>query len=122
MPLYSFFSLEELRVHAYLRGHKHPPTPIDPAPFVVAPIARAPAPAADPCTDHLLTISAQPEYAAHSLEELRVAYIHAGAGRDLSSAEIRARAPVPASTFAPRAPATSPFGTAAYPFAPGYRG
>ncbi|KAG6899429.1 hypothetical protein C0993_010372 [Termitomyces sp. T159_Od127] len=157
MPLYRFFSLEELRAYAYLRGNKHAPTPIDLIPFVIDPAPPAPPTHTAPgaagasgtadaqCTDQLLTISTQPQYSQHSLEvrlapaacvtkletnpnpqELRVAYMRAGAGRDVSSAEIFARAPAlapaPAPAPAARGPPKTPFGDAVYPFAPAYRG
>ncbi|KNZ79530.1 hypothetical protein J132_09258 [Termitomyces sp. J132] len=74
MPLYQFYSLEELRTYAYLRGNKVSPTPITMAPFVIAPVTPT-------CTssdltinsvsafaDQLITITSQPQYSGHSLE------------------------------------------------------
>ncbi|KAG5722027.1 hypothetical protein E4T56_gene16446 [Termitomyces sp. T112] len=57
--------------------------------------------------DQLITITSQPQYSGHSLEELRVAFLQAG--RELTSAEITARSP---------APPQRAFGTSSYPFTP----
>ncbi|KAG5717210.1 hypothetical protein E4T56_gene17221 [Termitomyces sp. T112] len=113
MPLYQFYSLEELRTYAYLRGNKVSPTPITMAPFVIAPVTPTCTSSdltinsVSAFTDQLITITSQPQYSGHSLEELRVAFLQAG--RELTSAEITARSP---------APPQRAFGTSSYPFTP----
>ncbi|KAF9442405.1 hypothetical protein P691DRAFT_810691 [Macrolepiota fuliginosa MF-IS2] len=59
---YTWFSPEELRHHAYQKGHRYPPS------------------------DELQSITTKPEFAQHSFEELRVVYMLSG--RELTSAEI----------------------------------
>ncbi|KAG6873126.1 hypothetical protein C0995_002499 [Termitomyces sp. Mi166 len=74
MPLYQFFSLEELRMYAYLRGNKVSPTPIVMSPFVIAPVTPTATPfdstnnSVPVSGEQLLTITTKPEYSGHSLE------------------------------------------------------
>ncbi|KAG6913640.1 hypothetical protein DXG01_005375 [Tephrocybe rancida] len=116
MGAFAGFSHEELRVYAYIARHKDPPPGTPMSPFVMGPSlaaqaqgtlssssnsrsgnggisqaqAQANAAAGLPPTngDQMLTISAQAQWAGHSLEELRLAYLQSG--RELTSSEIRA--------------------------------
>ncbi|KAF8058676.1 hypothetical protein FPV67DRAFT_1523337 [Lyophyllum atratum] len=102
IPAYKTFSHEELRYYAYVKGHKNSPTPVTTAPFVVAPVSssspsvmgtRPTFDSLPPSGEQMMAMSAQAEYAGHSLEELRIAYMQAG--REINSAEILARVPRP---------------------------
>ncbi|KAF8177500.1 hypothetical protein K438DRAFT_2022223 [Mycena galopus ATCC 62051] len=85
-------SPSELRFHAYLRGMRAAP-PGAPA-FVLAPVPVAPAPAFPGASalpvpdagDTFMTITTRPEFAGHSVEELRLAWLRNGA--ELTSAQI----------------------------------
>ncbi|KAF8160389.1 hypothetical protein K438DRAFT_2025827 [Mycena galopus ATCC 62051] len=91
-PEYAHWSHEELRFHAYLRGMRAAP-PGAPA-FVLAPVPVAPAPAFPGASalpvpdagDTFMTITTRPEFAGHSVEELRLAWLRNGA--ELTSAQI----------------------------------
>ncbi|KAJ3531356.1 hypothetical protein NMY22_g8188 [Coprinellus aureogranulatus] len=114
---YAFFSPEELRYYAYLRGNITAPPGVKMAPFVksvVSPSSTTPAaPATLDSGETLQSIIAQPAYADHSFEELRVYYLLAGR-REVTSAEIRQylgeSAPVPPPVIAvtPAAPTVTP--------------
>ncbi|KAG6855600.1 hypothetical protein H0H87_000347 [Tephrocybe sp. NHM501043] len=95
--------VQELRIYAYILGNKFPPSPIKMSPFVAAPhiasssvstsvsfssTVQPGAAGTNTNGEQMMTISAQPQFAGHSLEELRVAYLRAS-GRELTSAEIR---------------------------------
>ncbi|KAJ7776031.1 hypothetical protein DFH07DRAFT_951937 [Mycena maculata] len=104
-PDFLHWSPEELRYYAYLRNTRAPPpgTP----PFVLPATASAPAAAAGPSIlfgsgpgaggaplpengDQFMSITARPEFAGHSVEELRLSYLRTGA--ELTSAQIFAGA------------------------------
>lgn len=114
---YAFFSPEELRYYAYLSGNKAPPPTVKMDPFVksvVAPSAPVPGPGASPDQDeNLQCITAQPAFADHNFEELRVYYLLAGR-REVTSAEIRQylgqvpAAPAVPAPPQPAAPAPAP--------------
>ncbi|KAF9524734.1 hypothetical protein CPB83DRAFT_797510 [Crepidotus variabilis] len=107
MPEYEGFSTEELRYYAYMRGNINSPIPITMDPFV--PLNKdSPAPTpvsnADGVSDeNLQSQCALPDFARHSPEELRVAYLLYG--REMTSAEL----------LGPAAPTITP---AATPVAP----
>ncbi|KIM36889.1 hypothetical protein M413DRAFT_448821 [Hebeloma cylindrosporum] len=85
MPEYANFCQEELRYYAYLLGNKQSPVPIAMDPFVlpVKQVVTTPPASAE---ESLQSLVAQPAYAKHSPEELRVAYLlHR---RELTSAEL----------------------------------
>ncbi|KAJ7597606.1 hypothetical protein C8J56DRAFT_818250 [Mycena floridula] len=129
---YSKYSFEELRTCAYIAGNKVPPSYLILEPFSTSPVV--PVIAKNPSsstpnlfggtdsTEQLQSLSAQPEYANHSLEELRIAYLQAG--RQLTSQELTQVAPV-----LPTVAATTPFAASAIfsgvggtPFAPNVLG
>ncbi|KAF7362653.1 hypothetical protein MVEN_00614400 [Mycena venus] len=100
-PEYGHWSHEELRYHAYLRGMRAPPpgTPMfaptaPPVPVSAAAPAfpGAPAPVQDG-GDTFMSITARPEFAGHSVEELRLSFLRTGA--ELTSAQIFAGATGP---------------------------
>ncbi|KAJ7445302.1 hypothetical protein FB451DRAFT_1568156 [Mycena latifolia] len=108
-PEYAHFSHDELRLYAYARGARQPPpgTPLfafvpAPAP-VLAPLQiPAPQPGAlpqDGSGDQFVSISARPEFAGHSVEELRLSFLRSGA--ELTSAQIFAGGPSPANARLP---------------------
>ncbi|KAG5650267.1 hypothetical protein H0H81_012794, partial [Sphagnurus paluster] len=114
-PVYDGFSHEELRYYAYLAGNRTSPTPIPMIPFVAAPHAAntpttsmplrtGPFDAPTNGSEQMMTITTQPLYSGHSLEELRVAFMQVG--RELTSAEIDART-VRSAPFAPGSSSTS---------------
>jgi len=92
--------LQELRLHAYLKGHKLPPSSVQMAPFTYIPplnpntlptemVINRPTtnvPSSPARAETLLSINAQPGFTDHSFEELRIAYLQAG--RELNSQEI----------------------------------
>ncbi|KAF7314037.1 hypothetical protein HMN09_00562300 [Mycena chlorophos] len=86
-PEYSHWSPEELRYYAYARGTRLPPPGTTMMPFA-APPPPAPGGLVPPTTDGeiFVSISARPEYADHSFEEHRVAFLRAGT--ELTSAQI----------------------------------
>ncbi|PFH47097.1 hypothetical protein AMATHDRAFT_87909 [Amanita thiersii Skay4041] len=98
MPRFGWYSFEELRYYAYRNGHKHPPrlVPTPPLPeeptnsTVLFGLNRQPNVVITPTplnpSETYVHISTKPEYAKHSAEELRLAYIVAG--RQLTSDEI----------------------------------
>ncbi|KAF8225260.1 hypothetical protein L208DRAFT_1307042 [Tricholoma matsutake] len=100
MPMFRWFSLEELRCYAYLKGHKLPPSSVRMASFFhVPPLNLNSLPtemissrfmpnalSSSVSSETLLSISAQPGFTDHSFEELRVAHLQAG--RELNSQEI----------------------------------
>ncbi|KAJ7017819.1 hypothetical protein C8F04DRAFT_1017074, partial [Mycena alexandri] len=96
-PEYSHWSHEELRYHAYLRGARVPPPTTQFFPFGAnpAPVAQqnqnplGPSAGGLPVPengDTFMSITARPEFAGHSVEELRVSFLRTGA--ELTSAQI----------------------------------
>ncbi|KAJ7748966.1 hypothetical protein B0H16DRAFT_1552361 [Mycena metata] len=96
-PEYSHWSPEELRYHAYLRGARIPPPTTQFFPFGAnpAPVSQqnqnplAPSAGGLPVPesgDTFMSITARPEFAGHSVEELRVSFLRTGA--ELTSAQI----------------------------------
>jgi len=97
-PEFSAFSFEELRWHAYSKGHKFatvpppPSIPAAPALHPPVPVVHLPPPVAHTqsngtvVSDRLQSISSVPAYDRHSFEELRLAFMRSG--RQLTSAEI----------------------------------
>ncbi|KAJ7289316.1 hypothetical protein C8J57DRAFT_1277334, partial [Mycena rebaudengoi] len=124
LPEYAHFSNEELRYHAYARGARAPPpgTPMfpfaanfQPLPSSSSSALALPGPGApgglagqgelwqgakggqwvgDTGGDTFVTITALPEFAGHSLEELRVAFLRTGT--ELTSAQLFATSTPPA--------------------------
>ncbi|KAF4620399.1 hypothetical protein D9613_001185 [Agrocybe pediades] len=105
---YANFSFEELRVLAYSRGHKLPPTPVKMDPFVIPSSTSSTSTASTSAAPHGIrtgiyntgslnsstaatgeqyqNICMRDEFKFHSPEELRIAYLlH---GRELNSAQI----------------------------------
>uniref|UniRef100_A0A0W0EZK2 Uncharacterized protein n=1 Tax=Moniliophthora roreri TaxID=221103 RepID=A0A0W0EZK2_MONRR len=108
---YVAFSFEELRYHAYQKGNIHPPMYVPLSAFTPAP---APTSSSSPLTsissatangityggdtkETFMSISSKAEFALHSFEELRCAYMTAK--REATSKEIMGGAPVPAPTL-----------------------
>ncbi|KAJ7592355.1 hypothetical protein C8J56DRAFT_932937 [Mycena floridula] len=130
---YSLYSFEELRIRAYIAGNKTPPPHLTLVPFGVSAVASAAKPStpvmsASPATEQLESLSTQPAYSNHSLEELRFAFWKAG--RQLTSEEItRGVGPTPvpfggtalgsgASALSGSGPFAPSVGGAGSPFAP----
>ncbi|KAF9005148.1 hypothetical protein BDQ17DRAFT_1424291 [Cyathus striatus] len=122
MSGFTGFSHEELRYHAYLRGHKFPPAQVPMDPFIPTQFPKAntststptltPLPSvsgADP-GDQLQNISTQPGFTGHCPEELRVMFLLSG--RELTSAEIvqaqQGHLPPPAPTVPTASTSTLP--------------
>ncbi|CAK5266108.1 unnamed protein product [Mycena citricolor] len=116
-PTYLFFSPEELRYYSYARRIREPPPGTPMFPFTVVPLASSGSHSAAggvlDGTDKLVSIVAQPDFAKHSPEELRIAFLKAGT--ELNSAQILSGS-IPSkpaasnvSPFAPSQPAASPF-------------
>ncbi|KAJ7816464.1 hypothetical protein B0H13DRAFT_2460066 [Mycena leptocephala] len=116
---YSHWSHEELRYHAYLRGMRAPPPgmPMFPLEALPAPTAAqipsfpglpvAPLPAQND-GDQFQTITCRPEFAGHSVEELRLSFLRTGA--ELTSAQIFAGlTSAPSTSINPLAPPVNPF-------------
>ncbi|KAF8554829.1 hypothetical protein OG21DRAFT_1496741 [Imleria badia] len=104
--LYSLFSHEELRYHAYLAGNKMPPIAAVDDESTASPVHPfyandAPSTAFMTCTsvsgtpDYLMSIVASTKFEKHSFEELRIAYLLAG--KEVGSSEIPTRGALPAS-------------------------
>ncbi|KAJ7214999.1 hypothetical protein GGX14DRAFT_443586 [Mycena pura] len=103
---YAHFSHEELRYYAYARGARAPPMGTPPFAFGSSPLsAAASSSAPTPETDGetLVSITTRPEFAGHSVEELRVSFLSTGA--ELTSAQIFAGvASVPHASASPPNP------------------
>ncbi|KAJ7093816.1 hypothetical protein B0H15DRAFT_830832 [Mycena belliarum] len=106
VPEYRHWSPDELRYYAYARGARHPPpgTPL----FAFVPLSPStssvPAPTAplpQDAGDTFVSISCRPEFAGHSVEELRLSFLRTGA--ELTSAQLFAGA-----TSTSAAPTTNP--------------
>ncbi|EAU92012.1 hypothetical protein CC1G_05999 [Coprinopsis cinerea okayama7 len=109
---YAFFSPEELRYYAYLKGNKLPPLSVKMDPFVMSTVTPTSTSTAStlPPTDSrekMESIVCQPLFADHSFEELRVFFMLAG--KELNSAEIRQffNQPAPA-PIVPSTPVSNP--------------
>ncbi|KAF7324528.1 hypothetical protein MKEN_00493500 [Mycena kentingensis (nom. inval.)] len=96
---YANWSPDELRYYAYLRGTRQPPPGTTMMPFLQPPSVAASSSSSSAAGvptgvdgEQLMSISARPEFAGHSFEELRVAYLRAGT--ELNSAQITGNAPV----------------------------
>ncbi|KAJ6592786.1 hypothetical protein B0H19DRAFT_1088526 [Mycena capillaripes] len=96
-PEYSHWSPEELRYHAYLRGMRAPPPGTPLFEFVLPPAASSssaptfPGPLSVPAGqdgEQYQSITCRPEFAGHSVEELRLSFLRTGA--ELTSAQILA--------------------------------
>ncbi|KAJ7667042.1 hypothetical protein B0H17DRAFT_259840 [Mycena rosella] len=102
VPEYAHWSHDELRMYAYARGARQPPPGTPLFPFVQGPVIAglaAPQQAALPQDnggDQFVSISCRPEFAGHSVEELRLSFLRTGA--ELTSAQI----------FAGSTPSTNP--------------
>ncbi|KAK1228840.1 hypothetical protein PQX77_008107 [Marasmius sp. AFHP31] len=123
---YSAFSVEELRYHAYRKGKITPPSTIQMAPFTPTPsVAVGTTPSTTPTANGIqyggdsketfLCITSKPEYALHSFEELRCAFMQAG--REVTSNEILGGGATPAASAIPVPLATAPATPAAAPSA-----
>ncbi|KAJ6525931.1 hypothetical protein DFH09DRAFT_1286049 [Mycena vulgaris] len=103
-PEYTHWSHDELRFYAYLRNARQPPPGTPMFPFITA---LAPPPTLQPVLpldnggDQFVSISCRPEFAGHSVEELRLSFLRTGA--ELTSAQIFSGV-----TAAPTAAPTNP--------------
>ncbi|KAF7303951.1 hypothetical protein MIND_00625800 [Mycena indigotica] len=91
VPEYAHWSPDELRYYAYARGTRLPPPGTTMIPFTVAQASTSSGSALLPPTtdgEQFQSISARPEYAGHSFEEHRIAFLKAGS--ELTSAQIAA--------------------------------
>ncbi|RDB20633.1 hypothetical protein Hypma_012320 [Hypsizygus marmoreus] len=101
IPTFASFSPEELRYYAYLKGHRTPPRSVQLAPFVPStPLTNSttimfnrPGTDTPASSDIMMSVSAKPEFAGHSVEELRLAYMQTG--KELTSSEVFALSPPP---------------------------
>ncbi|KAK7040690.1 hypothetical protein VNI00_009596 [Paramarasmius palmivorus] len=88
----SSWSFEELRVQAYRKGNIHPPPTAKLIPFSGGDTQTANGIQYGGDTkETFMSISAKPEWAGHSFEELRVAYLRSG--REITSKEIMGSLP-----------------------------
>jgi hypothetical protein len=93
MPQYTNFSQEELQYYAYLAGNIKPPVSVVMDPFIRTMKDTSASEAHLLVEDQLQSISAQPQYAKHSHEELRVAFLLFG--REMTSAELQNPSAIP---------------------------
>ncbi|KAF9047843.1 hypothetical protein BJ165DRAFT_1403476 [Panaeolus papilionaceus] len=86
MDEYAFFSLEEMRCYAYMRGQKLAPPGIKMDPFVVPKKEGSSGTPVPGSNETLECITANALYDKHSTEELRIAYLLSH--REMTSAEL----------------------------------
>ncbi|KAJ6626739.1 hypothetical protein B0H10DRAFT_1998375 [Mycena sp. CBHHK59/15] len=106
-PMYMHWSHDELRYYAYARGAHAPPpnTPMFSFASAVMPAAAAAPTLQDGSNEKFESIVCRPEYAGHSVEELRLSFLRTG--RELTSAQIFTGASS-SSTSLPHAPHQPP--------------
>ncbi|KAJ7054294.1 hypothetical protein C8F01DRAFT_1164707 [Mycena amicta] len=85
-PEYSHWSPEELRYYAYARGTRLPPPGTTMMPFGATQTSALPPAPGLGDGEQLVSITARPDFSAHSFEELRFAFLRAGT--ELTSAQI----------------------------------
>ncbi|KAJ7142271.1 hypothetical protein C8R44DRAFT_865628 [Mycena epipterygia] len=109
-PEYAHWSHDELRYYAYLRGARVPPPGTTFYPFLSNPVAASAVAApgnapGDGSGDQFVSITCRPEFAGHSVEELRLSFLRTGA--ELTSAQIFSGATSSSSTPALVTPVNS---------------